>query len=205
MLEIYHSPGTRGLRVIQACEEINLAYKVIAVEFKGDYRASPEWRRMNPVGKVPVMCDGDLTMYESGAMMQYVLDNYGDGQLQPPLQTPMHAMYLQWCWFAESTFARPLGEITNHRRAFAPPIEAVMQEMRDRATLCVQALEPQLQGLRHLLGDDFSGADIMISYSLRAFSRHVPDYDLPSNVAQYLARLDERPAYKATLQAQTPN
>ena len=58
---------------------------------------------MNPVGKVPVMVDTespDLTIFESGAMVQYLLDRYGNGQLQPQPGTPAHALYLQWSWFA---------------------------------------------------------------------------------------------------------
>ena len=71
---------------------------------------------MNPVGKVPVLKDDDFIMFESGAMVQYILDRHGNGQLQPKPGTPEHGRYLQWCWFAESTFARPIGEIVNHRR-----------------------------------------------------------------------------------------
>jgi glutathione S-transferase len=204
MLEIFHSPGTRGLRAIWACEELNAPYQVVPVDFSPEYRASPEWRLMNPVGKVPVMRDGTMVMFESGAMVQYILDRYGDGKLQPPAGTSEHAEYLQWSWFAESTFARPLGEITNHRRAFVEPIEACVEEMRSRARLCVEALDAHLSARSFLLGDVFTGADIMMGYSLRSFCKHVPDYHFQDGVGAYFNRITTRAAYQATLAAESP-
>ena len=111
MIEIYHVPNTRGIRPIWLCAELGIAYTVIDVDFSASYRRSPEWRQMNPVEKVPVLVDTDaenLTFFESGAMVQYLLDRYGQGLLQPEPGTPEHALYLQWSWFAEATFARPL-------------------------------------------------------------------------------------------------
>ena len=204
MLEIFHAPGTRGLRAIWACEEIGADYCVTPVDFSPQYRASPEWRRLNPVGKVPVMRDGDLTLFESGAMVQHILDRYGDGRLQPRPGTPEHAQYLQWGWFAESTFSRPLGEITNHRRAFDEPIEACMEEMRDRARLCVQALDDHLNGKIFLVGDEFTGADIMMGYSLRSFCKHAPDDELPEHLKGYFDRITSREAYGKALAAERP-
>ena len=139
MLKIYHAPATRAFRVIWVCEELAIPYEIVPVDFSPAYRASPEWRAMNPVGKVPVMTDGALKMFESGAMMQYVVDRYGAGRLQPSPDSPDHALYLQWCWFAEATFSRPLGEMTNHRREFSPPLENVLAEMARRASLSVAA------------------------------------------------------------------
>jgi len=204
MLEIYHSTGTRGQRAIWACEEVSAPYEVIPVDFSPAYRATPEWRRMNPVGKVPVMRDGALLMYESGAMVQHILDCHGHGRLQPAVGTADRALYLQWSWFAESTFSRPLGEITNHRREFPEPIEACIEEMRNRARLCVAALEAYMEGKTYLVGEAFSGADIMMGYSLRGFQRHVPDDPLPLNVGAYFERVSARPAYVAMLAAETP-
>ena len=123
MITIYHVPRTRSVRVIWLCEELGVPYEVVPVDFSAEYRASAQWRKLNPVGKVPVMTDdspsaGPITIFESGAMVEYVLDHYGDGRLRPAPCTAEHALYLQWTWFAEATFARPLGEIVNHRREF---------------------------------------------------------------------------------------
>ena len=66
MLKIYHSPGTRGFRVIWVCEELSVPYEIVPVDFSAEYRATREWRALNPVGKVPVMVDGCL-LYTSDA------------------------------------------------------------------------------------------------------------------------------------------
>jgi len=197
MLQIYHAPRTRGFRVIWLCEELALPYSIVRVDMAPAYRSSPEWRRLNPVGKVPVMRDGDLAMFESGAMVQYLLDRYARGRLQPAAGTPEHGLYLQWSWFAEATFARPLGEIVNHRREFASAeIAAVIAEMRARALSCAQAVDQAVQDKSYLLGDEFSAADIMMGYTLRIYQRLMPD-PLPEHAAWYWNTLIGRPAYQA--------
>lgn len=199
MIDIYHVAGTRSLRVIWLCEELALSYRAIAVDFSAEYRASAEWRLLNPVGKVPVLKDGDLTMFESGAMVQYLLDRYGEGRLQPQPGAPDHARYLQWCWFAESTFARPLGEIVNHRRAFPDaPIPAVLAEMADRAALCLDAVAAATSGRDYLLGEEFTAADVMTGYSLLLADRLVPER-MPEGVQPYWQRLRARPAFQRAL------
>ena len=196
MLKIYHAPRTRGFRVVWLCEELGTPYQIVAVDMSPSYRKSAEWRKLNPVGKVPAMTDGELVMFESGAMVQYVLDRYGDGRLQPAPGTAEHARYLQWSWFAEATFSRPLGEIVNHKREFADnPSQPVIDEMKSRARLCAQALDAALNGKTWILGDTFSGADIMLGLTLRSYLRGVEE-EFPGNVAPYWTRLTERPAYK---------
>jgi glutathione S-transferase len=200
MLKIYHSPGTRGFRVIWVCEELSVPYEVAPVNFAAEYRATSEWRALNPVGKVPVMVDGDITVFESCAMMQYVLDRYGNGRLQPTKDDPTYAHYLQWCWFAEATFARPLGEIVNHRREFEPEIDAVVAEMKGRATACVAACDAALSDRPYLLGDTMSVADLSICYVVRGYRRMVSNF-LPNNVQAYFDRVTALPSYEATEKA----
>jgi glutathione S-transferase len=200
MLKIHHSPGTRGFRVIWVCEELSVPYEVAPVNFAAEYRATSEWRALNPVGKVPVMVDGDITVFESCAMMQYVLDRYGNGRLQPTKDDPTYAHYLQWCWFAEATFARPLGEIVNHRREFEPEIDAVVAEMKGRATACVAACDAALSDRPYLLGDTMSVADLSICYVMRGYRRMVSD-SLSANVQAYFDRVTALPSYEATVKA----
>ena len=200
MIEIYHVPGTRGVRPIWLCAELGIDYRVVDIDFSASYRSSPEWRRMNPVGKVPVMVDTDadgLMFFESGAMVQYLLDRFDQGSLEPERGSPDHALYLQWSWFAEATFARPLGEIVNHLREFPgeQKSEAAIEEMRNRARLCLHALTPQLKQRDYIVGDRFSAADIMLGYSVMLATKYLPE-PLPNEVADYWNRLSERPAYK---------
>lgn len=207
MIEIYHVPNTRGIRPIWLCAELEIAYTVIDVDFSASYRSSPEWRQMNPVGKVPVLVDTDaenLTFFESGAMVQYLLDRYGQGLLQPEPGTPEHALYLQWCWFAEATFARPLGEIVNHLREFPGELtnEAALEEMRNRGRLCIEALVLELSQRDYIAGENFSAADIMLGYSVMLATKFIPE-PLPAPVNGYWQRLSERPAFKEAVSAAT--
>ena len=197
MLKIYHAPRTRGFRVIWLCEELDIPYEINPVDFSPAYRATPEWRKISPVGKLPVMTDGALTMYESGAMVQYVLDKYGDNRLQPARGTAEHATYLQWSWFAEATFARPLGEIVNHKRMFAKnPSQEIIDEMKDRARQCAQAVANAVDGKTWILGDEFSAADIMMGYTLRLYGLLMGE-PLPDSAESYWARLSARDAFKS--------
>ena len=203
MLEIYHAPGTRGFRVVWLCEELGIPYRIIPVDMAPAYRASPEWRKLNPVGKVPVMSDGDLTMFESGAMVQYVLDKYGSGKLRPAPDADNYGLYLQWFWFAEATFGRPLGEIVNHRREFKDnPLPDVLEEMKERSRLAARAVDSALSGKEWILGSEFSAADVMLGLTLRSFLKHMGE-ELPENLASYRDRLAARPAYKAAEAAET--
>ncbi|MDD9981748.1 MAG: glutathione S-transferase [Gammaproteobacteria bacterium] len=204
MLRIHHVPATRGFRVIWLCEELDVPYEIVPVDFSRTYRASAEWRAMNPVGKVPVMTAGDLTMFESGAMVQHVLDRHGGGRLEPERGTREHALYLQWSWFAEATFTRPLGEIVNHRREFGDrAIPEVVEEMEARARLCLDAVDEAVRGTDYLV-DDFTAADIMMGYALRSYRRLLPDDPLPADADAYWNRLAGRDAYRAAIAAESP-
>ena len=200
MLKIYHATGTRAFRVIWVCEELGVPYEIEPIDFSPAFRKSPAWLAINPVGKVPAMVDGDVQMFESCAMMQYVLDRYGEGRLQPAKSDPTYPHYLQWCWFAESTFARPLGEVTNHRREFKPELDDVVAEMKSRATTCVVALDQAVADRPYLLGDDMSAADLSICYVMRGYRRSVTE-DLPANVQAYFDRVTALPSYERTVKA----
>ncbi len=200
MLKFYHAPGTRAFRVIWVCEELGVPYEIQPVDFSPEYRSTPEWRAMHPVGKVPVMDDGDLRMHESCAMIQYVLARYGEGRLQPAESEPAYAHFLQWLWFSESTFQRPLGEVTNHRREFNPELPDVVAEMKGRATQCVDALNDALSGRPYLLGDSMTAADISNAYVLRGYRRSVGE-DLPGNVQSFWNRMTALPSYDRTVKA----
>jgi glutathione S-transferase len=201
VLKIFHVPGTRSIRVVWLCEELELPHERVPVDFSPEYRASAEWRRLNPVGKVPAMTDGDLVLFESGAMVEYILDRYGEGRLRPTLGSVSYARYLQWSWFAEATFARPLGEIVNHRRVFGnESSERMLGEMRDRARICLTAVDDALDGQDYLVDGEFTAADIMMGYSIFLAQRvsAMDDAEFP-NVGAYFARLKARPAFVRTM------
>ncbi len=203
MLTIYHVKGTRSVRVIWLCEELALPYQVEVIDFSPAFRNSPEWRRKSPTGKVPAMTDGDLTMFESGAMADYLLERYGNGRLLPAPGTAASALCRQWAWFAEATFARPLGEIVNHNRV-APEgrvVEFVIEDCKARARVCVEAIEDVVAKSEYLVDDTFTVADIMNGYTLLlATNFGVLTDDFPHTQAYY-NRLSQRPGFQVAKDA----
>jgi glutathione S-transferase len=198
MITIYHAPGTRSIRVIWLCEELQIPYEVVTVDFSPAYRATPEWRRLNPVGKVPAMTDDGVSMFESGAMVDFILERYGKGRLRPPPGTPDAAQYLRWSWFAEATFARPLGDIAQHTvvKPEAERIPAMVEDGRKRSLLCTDALEAAVPGGRYLIKGTFTASDIMMGYTLilaRRFKVLTPT--TYPNVNAYMARLETHPGF----------
>ena len=203
MLTIYHVKGTRAVRVIWLCEERAIPYRIEVIDFSPAFRNSPEWRSKSPTGKVPAMTDGDLTMFESGAMVEYLLERHGDGGLLPGLGTAERALCRQWSWFAEATFARPLGEIVNHNRV-APEgglVDFVIEDCKARARTCIAAIEDVVAQADYLVGNTFTVADIMTGYSLLlATNFGVLDDDFPHTQA-YFERLSQRPGFQVARDA----
>ena len=108
------------MRNIWLCEELGLPYEAVAIDFSPAYRQSPEWRAKHPQGKVPVMADGEVTIFESCAINQYLLDRYGEGRLQPPPGTAEAARYQQWWLVRRIQLRPPLGRLGAPRTP-APP------------------------------------------------------------------------------------
>ena len=203
MVTIFHVKGTRGVRPIWLCEELGIPYEVEVIDFSPRFKNSPEWRAKSPTGKVPAMTDDGFTMFESGAICDYLLERYGDGRLQPARGTQERALCRQWCWFAEATFARPLGEIVNHNRV-APEgglVDFVIEDCRDRARICIAAIEDVVSKSDFLVGDTFTVADIMTGYSLLlAFNFDLLTGDHPHTQAYY-EPLSQRPGFQVARDA----
>jgi glutathione S-transferase len=196
-LTLYHVPGSRSLRIIWLCYELELPLAIETIDFGREFRDSAAWRAMSPTGKVPVLRDGNFTMFESGAMVQYLADAYGEGRLQPTPGTEAAALFQQWCWFAEATFARPLGDIAQHS-VIRPPSEripAVVDDGKVRALACLDALEQGLNTGPFLLGDLFTAADINMGYSLVLAERFGLLEQGYKRVNAYFDRLKARPAF----------
>lgn len=193
MLKIYHVPGTRSVRPIWLCYELDLPVEVEEIDFSPAFRDSDEWRAISAAGKVPAMIDGDLRMFESGAIIDYILERYGEGQLQPEPGTTESAIYRQWCWFAEATLIRPLG-LYRVLRAREEPINELVDEAERKFRDSLSSVESGLDGRQFLLGSDFSAADIMMGYSIALIERLLGERY--PNLRAYLDRLQSRDAYQ---------
>jgi glutathione S-transferase len=151
-----------------------------------------------PTGKFPVIEDGEVTICESGAIVEYVVERYGNGRLAPPIGSPLRGPFLQWVHFAEATLFPPIGVIVWHTlyQQDAQEIPTVIASARERARGGLAFVEQALAGKRHLLGDEFSAADIMMGFTLvAARTLGVLDESYPA-IAAYLERLEARPAFQ---------
>ena len=163
-MKIYHVPGTRSMRPLWLCYELNVPVEVVTIDYAASFRDSAAWRAISPAGKVPILEDGDLRIFESGAMVEYILDTSGDTSLRPPVESPLRPIYNQWCWFSEATLSRPMGlyQLTN---AVGEGTD-IAQSARDKVDTCMQVVETELVDKPYLLGDAFSAADVMMGYTL---------------------------------------
>lgn len=189
------------MRVIWLCHELALPIQVETIPFTADFRASAEWRKKSPTGKVPAMQDDELVMFESGAMVDYILDRYGEGRLRPSPGSHADAIYRQWCWFAEATLARPIGDVAQHTRVRAPEdrIPAVAEDGRTRALGFLQVVDQSLGASDYLLPEGFTAADIMMGYSLMLGERMGVWDDGFEHLAAYFDRLKARPGFEAAV------
>ena len=198
MIKLYHAPMTRSLRIVWLLEELGLPYQIEKVTF---VPPSVPFSQSTPAGKLPVIEDGELVMFESGAILEYILERYGNGRLAPKVGTPERGTFLQWVHFSEATLFPPLGEIA-WSTLFAPEDKrnpAAAEDARKRATATLAVLEKALDGKDYLLGSEFSAADVMMGYSLMAAQYLGALGDGFPELRAYMARLADRPAYQKAL------
>jgi glutathione S-transferase len=197
MLKIHHARRARSARVIWLCEELSIPYELATFEFKREILQSPEYKALHPLGQVPVVQDGDITLFESGAIVEYLLEKHGEGRLSPAVGSPERALYLQWFHYGEASVARHLSDIVRHRFALpeAQRNAVFLEEARGRFRETLAVVDQSLTGRTFMLGDAFSAADIMVAYGIvmAKITKELPA-EL-ENVARYLGQLAERPAY----------
>jgi glutathione S-transferase len=200
-MKLYHCPQTRSIRIFWLLEELGVPYELVRLEFTPASLKDPEYLKVNPLGKIPSIQDGDLTMFESGAILEYILEKYGKGRLAPAAGAPARGPFLQWVHFAETTAMPPLADIAQHS-LFKPESErlpAVVADARKRLAAVLDVLEKALAGKPYLLGAEFSAADIMMGYSLLLTKWFGLLSDTYPNVVAYLQRLEQRPALQKVL------
>ncbi len=197
MIKIYHAPFARSLRVIWLLEELGLPYEVEKVEFNKANLNSPEYLAVHPLGKVPAIDDGEVHMIESGAIVQYILERYGKGRLEPEIDSPDRPAFLQWMHFGEATAVGPIGAIVQntHLKPEAERIPEVVVEARQTADRYLGVLEAELSRRDYMVDGEFSAADIMIGYALVLGKMIGVVDDRYPRINAYLERLQSRSAY----------
>lgn len=194
-MKIYHAPNTRAVRVVWLFEELGLPYELESFKLGDPSMRAPDYLKVHPMGLVPALDDGAVTIFESGAIVQYVLAKHGAGRLVPDVDSPDFAAYLQWLHYAEGMIMPPVNTIVVE--TILLPEERRNQTNVDRATKLLTrmlgAVESGLEG-REFLAGAFSGADIMTGHACIVASRLGADLSGAPNVAAYVERLNARPA-----------
>lgn len=193
MIKLHHLNKSRSKRIIWLLEELGIDYQLIAYQRdKITRRAPAALKAINPLAKSPVIQDGDLVLSESGAIVDYLVSRYGAKTLAPPTQTPEHARYIQWLHFAEGTAAYPL--ITRYLLSADNSQQCFLGEFaREQMTDVLTFVNDELANKDYLIGDQFTGADVLNSFVLEKVSetRGLSDYP---NIESYLQRIMARPA-----------
>jgi glutathione S-transferase len=194
-MKLFHAPNTRSVRIVWLLEELGLAYDLERFKLGDPAMRAPEYLKVHPMGRVPTLQDGDVTLFESGAIVQYVLAKFGNGRLVPGAGSPDFAAYLQWLHYAEGMIMPPVNTIVVE--TILLPEDRRNQVNADRATkLLTRMLSPvdaHLKGRKFLAGD-FSGADIMTGHACTVAKRLGADISGMPNVSSYIERINARPA-----------
>jgi glutathione S-transferase len=217
-ITVHHLNNSRSQRVLWLLEELELPYEI--KHYQRDPKtmlAPPELKAVHPLGKSPVITDGRATLAESGAIIEYLLDSYGEGLLRPAAGTPERLRFTYWLHFAEGSAMNPLlmklvfnRILTAPMPFFAKPIakgiaNKVLGGFVDpniRSQL--DYMEAELTKSEWFAGPQFSAADIQMSFPLEAAAQRAGlDASRPKLTA-FLKRIHARPAYQRALQRGGP-
>jgi len=192
-MKLYWCPQTRSFRALWMLEEAGRPYERVIVDIRKGGQNNPEFRAVNPMGKVPALADGEAKLAESAAICTYVAERVPKAKLAPALGDPARGRYLHWLFFAagciEPAFTQKIVK-------FALPESTAGWGSFDRV---VDVLEKAVASGPWLLGDRFSAADVMIGADINfgmGLLKVLPP--LPAFNA-YVARCAERPAWKRAM------
>lgn len=204
MITVFGGQTSRSLRVVWLMEEMGLAYRVRQVDMLADGEDA-EFLAVNPAGYIPVMLDGDVTMVESVAIMEYLMARYGPTPLAPAPDDPAFPAYQQFLHLGEAGLATFMNVIIMCRY-FAPETErqnwAAGQALRwieGRLKL----VRRQLARAPYLAGEAFTAADISVTYALELGRNHC-GIALGDTEQAYLARTTGREAYRNAMERSQP-
>ena len=200
-MKLYHCAKTRSSRVLWLLEELGLKYDLELMPFDPKALKAPDYLEISPLGKVPVLVDDSVTMMESVAIVQYLLNRYGEGRLEPDHDGPHYGEFLQWMHFGEATLMGPISQVLQNTLFL--PEDQRDRDVADQGKRTFEAyagvLERSLSGQDYLIDDEFTAADVVVGYSLFVADMAKILPAKTKRLAAYYDRLRERPAFqKAT-------
>ncbi|MDA9274317.1 glutathione S-transferase family protein [Gammaproteobacteria bacterium] len=200
MLKVHFVAGTRAGRVVWLLEELGLEYEVNIMPFTKEGLKSPEHRSRHALGRVPVLEDGDISIFESGAIIDYVLERHKNGGLKPNSDAPEFPFYLQWYHYCEGMVMPPMNQIVVQTILLPADRrdEAVLNQAKKLLSKALAPVNDALAGKDYLIGD-FSAADLMLGHSCFMANRLGCVTDDMQNIKDYVARIDSRSAFKKAI------
>jgi glutathione S-transferase len=210
MIIVHHLNNSRSQRILWLLEELGLEYDIKYYERDPKTMLAPaSLRQVHPLGKSPVITDGELTLAESGAIIEYLVDRYGGGRFAPPLDTPERLRYIYWLHYAEGSAMPPLLLKLVFDRLeqeplpfFVKPIAQIISSrvkdsfIEPQLTQHFDYMELELGKSLWFVGDEFTAADIQMSFPIEMAGL---DASRPKLIS-YLTRIHSRPAYQRALE-----
>ena len=196
-MKLYFAPNSRAVRIAWLLEELGLNYEIEKYSVGDRALRTPEYYKLHPMGRVPVLEDGDVRIYESGAIVQYLLARHGKGKFQPDVNDPSFPDYLQWLHYAEGSIMQQVNTIVVETILLPPEKKNDVNVARALKLLKIALVnvDNRLEDREYLTGV-FSGADIMTGHACYAAKRLKVDISDMINLNQYIERLLSRTAFK---------
>lgn len=203
-MKLYHCPNSRSVRIVWLLEELGLDYDLEVFPLGDKAMRTPDYLAIHPGGRVPALQDGDVTIFESGAIVQYLLARHGGGRMVPNAESADFPAYLQWLHYAEGMIM-PQVNIIMVETVFLPPErrnDTNVARARKLLGRMVGAVDQRMEG-REWIAGDFSGADVMCGHACLAAKRSGADISGLPHLSAYADRLMARPALTAAFSAGT--
>jgi glutathione S-transferase len=201
MLVVHHLNDSRSQRILWLLEELGAPYEIKFYQRDATTRlAPPELKAINQLGKSPVITDGDLTVIESGAIIDYIQRTYGGGRLAPAQGTRDYEAYNQWLHYSEGSAMLPLmltlyvGRLGEAGAPLQPRIESETANH-------LGYVEASLAGRDWLVGDDITAADVQMSFVGEIAKSRGAGFP---NITAWVDRFQARPAYRKALEKGGP-
>ena len=183
MIVVHHLNNSRSQRILWALEELGLDYEIKRYQREPSMQAPASLRAIHPLGKSPVITDGDNTLAESGAILEYLAETYGEGKLKPATGTPEHLRYRYFLHYAEGSLMPYLF------------MKLVFGRLPSRVPWFMKPVAKAIAA-----GAEFSAADIQMSFPLEASAARSPLFKQLPKLSAFVERIHARPAYKRALE-----
>jgi len=199
MLTLHHLNDSRSQRVLWLLEELGTPYEIVRYQRDATTRlAPPEMTKVHPLGKSPVITDGDFTIAESGAIVDYLIRHYGKGAMMPAIGSHDYETYNEWLHYSEGSAMLPLLlhlYVSRLKEAGAPLHLRIDSEIANH----LGYVDGALQGREFFVGSALTGADIQMSFvgeMAKVFNKLAPY----PNLAAWLSRMHARPAFQRSVE-----